>query len=174
MTAPWNFQRRELSNGNLFGEMLAWRRYSFQSPQTSSQYEASQLPFLHGYPHWLDPLVVFLSLSLWKLFRHYWIIPLFCFLCFWLKNCSFTNWVSFWYGLVGDGYLLNWSLCDWVSGTFITWGCIFWLFFSFFWVDGGRSIKRAYDALLLDAGGTLLQLAKPVGETYATIGSKYG
>ncbi|XP_041015363.1 haloacid dehalogenase-like hydrolase domain-containing protein 3 isoform X1 [Juglans microcarpa x Juglans regia] len=40
--------------------------------------------------------------------------------------------------------------------------------------DGGRSVKRAYDALLLDAGGTLLQLAKPVEETYATIGSKYG
>ncbi|KAJ7953796.1 haloacid dehalogenase-like hydrolase domain-containing protein 3 [Quillaja saponaria] len=40
--------------------------------------------------------------------------------------------------------------------------------------DGSRSNKRAYDALLLDAGGTLLQLAKPVAETYATIGSKYG
>ncbi|KAK9104997.1 hypothetical protein Scep_021841 [Stephania cephalantha] len=33
---------------------------------------------------------------------------------------------------------------------------------------------RAYDALLLDAGGTLLQLANPVAETYATIGRKYG
>ncbi|EPS64084.1 hypothetical protein M569_10699, partial [Genlisea aurea] len=30
--------------------------------------------------------------------------------------------------------------------------------------------KRAYDGLLLDAGGTLLQLAKPVEETYLTIG----
>ncbi|GMY26028.1 haloacid dehalogenase-like hydrolase domain-containing protein 3 isoform X1 [Fagus crenata] len=39
---------------------------------------------------------------------------------------------------------------------------------------GGRCAKRAYDALLLDAGGTLLQLAKPVEEIYATIGSKYG
>ncbi|XP_012568274.1 uncharacterized protein [Cicer arietinum] len=34
--------------------------------------------------------------------------------------------------------------------------------------------EKAYEALLLDAGGTLLQLAKPVEETYATIGSKYG
>lgn len=34
--------------------------------------------------------------------------------------------------------------------------------------------NKAYDALLLDAGGTLLQLAKPVEEIYATIGSKYG
>ncbi|KAL5981119.1 hypothetical protein ACLOJK_029039 [Asimina triloba] len=34
--------------------------------------------------------------------------------------------------------------------------------------------KKAYDALLVDAGGTLLQLAKPVEETYATIGTKYG
>ncbi|XP_022156303.1 haloacid dehalogenase-like hydrolase domain-containing protein 3 [Momordica charantia] len=39
---------------------------------------------------------------------------------------------------------------------------------------GGGSLNRAYDALLLDAGGTLLQLAKPVEETYAAIGSKYG
>ena len=46
--------------------------------------------------------------------------------------------------------------------------------FYFFWVDGGRWTKRAYDTLLLDAGGTLLQLAKPVEEIYATIGSKYG
>ncbi|XP_021890605.1 haloacid dehalogenase-like hydrolase domain-containing protein 3 [Carica papaya] len=38
----------------------------------------------------------------------------------------------------------------------------------------GKSAKRAYDALLLDAGGTLLQLAKPVEETYASIGRKYG
>ncbi|KAI3970687.1 hypothetical protein MKX01_024334 [Papaver californicum] len=34
--------------------------------------------------------------------------------------------------------------------------------------------KRAYDALLLDAGGALLQLAKPVEETYADIGRKHG
>ncbi|XP_042500854.1 haloacid dehalogenase-like hydrolase domain-containing protein 3 isoform X2 [Macadamia integrifolia] len=34
--------------------------------------------------------------------------------------------------------------------------------------------RRAYDALLLDAGGTLLQLAKPVEETYAAVGRKYG
>ncbi|MCI27832.1 haloacid dehalogenase-like hydrolase domain protein, partial [Trifolium medium] len=42
--------------------------------------------------------------------------------------------------------------------------------------SGSRSGSggRAYDALLLDAGGTLLQLANPVEETYATIGSKYG
>lgn len=40
-------------------------------------------------------------------------------------------------------------------------------------VSGG-SVNKAYDALLLDAGGTLLQLAKPVEETYASIGSKYG
>ena len=41
---------------------------------------------------------------------------------------------------------------------------------------GGSSSRcgRAYDALLLDAGGTLLQLAKPVEETYAAIGTKYG
>ncbi|KAJ8760847.1 hypothetical protein K2173_021885 [Erythroxylum novogranatense] len=39
---------------------------------------------------------------------------------------------------------------------------------------GVKSVKRACDALLLDAGGTLLQLAKPVEETYASIGSKYG
>ena len=38
----------------------------------------------------------------------------------------------------------------------------------------GGSVHRVYDALLLDAGGTLLQLAKPVEETYASIGSKYG
>ncbi|XP_027361631.1 haloacid dehalogenase-like hydrolase domain-containing protein 3 isoform X2 [Abrus precatorius] len=34
--------------------------------------------------------------------------------------------------------------------------------------------KNAYDALLLDAGGTLLQLAKPVEHTYADIATKYG
>ncbi|KAF6160013.1 hypothetical protein GIB67_033097 [Kingdonia uniflora] len=39
---------------------------------------------------------------------------------------------------------------------------------------GGSERRRAYDALLLDAGGTLLQLAKPVEETYAAIGEKYG
>ncbi|CAL5413579.1 unnamed protein product [Camellia sinensis] len=38
----------------------------------------------------------------------------------------------------------------------------------------GRLVRRAYDALLLDAGGTLLQLVKPVEETYASIGRKYG
>lgn len=39
-----------------------------------------------------------------------------------------------------------------------------------------RSVKkkRAYDGLLLDAGGTLLQLSKPVEVTYAEIGQKYG
>lgn len=37
-----------------------------------------------------------------------------------------------------------------------------------------RKLKRAYDGLLLDAGGTLLQLAKPVEETYLAIGKKYG
>ncbi|XP_028230736.1 uncharacterized protein LOC114411164 isoform X5 [Glycine soja] len=40
-------------------------------------------------------------------------------------------------------------------------------------INKGNS-NKAYDALLLDAGGTLLQLAKPVEEIYATIGSKYG
>ncbi|KAL2519390.1 Haloacid dehalogenase-like hydrolase (HAD) superfamily protein [Abeliophyllum distichum] len=39
---------------------------------------------------------------------------------------------------------------------------------------GERMIKRTYDGLLLDAGGTLLQLAKPVEEMYLTIGQKYG
>lgn len=34
--------------------------------------------------------------------------------------------------------------------------------------------KKAYDGLLLDAGGTLLQLAKPVEEVYSSIGTKYG
>ncbi|KAJ9554292.1 hypothetical protein OSB04_018337 [Centaurea solstitialis] len=37
-----------------------------------------------------------------------------------------------------------------------------------------RMVKRAYEGLLLDAGGTLLQLAKPVEDTYASIGQKYG
>ncbi|XP_051148706.1 uncharacterized protein LOC127263638 [Andrographis paniculata] len=35
-------------------------------------------------------------------------------------------------------------------------------------------LKRMYDGLLLDAGGTLLQLVKPVEETYLAIGKKYG
>ena len=34
--------------------------------------------------------------------------------------------------------------------------------------------KKAYDGLLLDAGGTLLQLSEPVEQTYAKIGLKYG
>ncbi|XP_021976264.1 haloacid dehalogenase-like hydrolase domain-containing protein 3 isoform X2 [Helianthus annuus] len=38
----------------------------------------------------------------------------------------------------------------------------------------GTVKKRAYDGLLLDAGGTLLQLAKPVEDTYASIALKYG
>ncbi|XP_022776891.1 haloacid dehalogenase-like hydrolase domain-containing protein 3 [Durio zibethinus] len=37
-----------------------------------------------------------------------------------------------------------------------------------------NSVKKAYDGLLLDAAGTLLQLPKPVEETYASIGAKYG
>lgn len=45
--------------------------------------------------------------------------------------------------------------------------------FSNFSDDVGKR-KRAYDGLLLDAGGTLLQLAKPVEETYLTIGRKFG
>ena len=62
------------------------------------------------------------------------------------------------------------------SGTILTWVVVYSdsFLFYFFWVDGGRWTKRAYDTLLLDAGGTLLQLAKPVEEIYATIGSKYG
>lgn len=39
-------------------------------------------------------------------------------------------------------------------------------------VSGGW--RRAYDGLLLDAGGTLLHVARPVEETYASIGKKYG
>ncbi|CAN6550548.1 unnamed protein product [Malus baccata var. baccata] len=40
---------------------------------------------------------------------------------------------------------------------------------------GGSALSRkVYDALLLDAGGTLLQLAKPVEDVYASIGTKYG
>ncbi|KAL7110201.1 hypothetical protein ACP275_05G010200 [Erythranthe tilingii] len=38
----------------------------------------------------------------------------------------------------------------------------------------GKVKRAAYDGLLLDAGGTLLQLAAPVEETYFTIGRKYG
>ncbi|KAB2624562.1 haloacid dehalogenase-like hydrolase domain-containing protein 3 [Pyrus ussuriensis x Pyrus communis] len=39
---------------------------------------------------------------------------------------------------------------------------------------GGSALSRkVYDALLLDAGGTLLQLAKPVEDVYASIGTKY-
>ncbi|KAK8959065.1 hypothetical protein KSP40_PGU006287 [Platanthera guangdongensis] len=34
--------------------------------------------------------------------------------------------------------------------------------------------RKVYDGLLLDAGGTLLQLARHVEETYASIGKKYG
>lgn len=37
-----------------------------------------------------------------------------------------------------------------------------------------KRVKRAYDGLLLDAGGTLLQLSEPVHETYASLGQKYG
>lgn len=42
------------------------------------------------------------------------------------------------------------------------------------WILGNNGVRRNYDGLLLDAGGTLLQLANPVEETYASIGSKYG
>ncbi|XP_057950146.1 uncharacterized protein LOC131145090 isoform X2 [Malania oleifera] len=41
-------------------------------------------------------------------------------------------------------------------------------------IRGERRARRAFDALLLDAGGTLLQLANPVENTYASIGRKYG
>ncbi|MQL78963.1 hypothetical protein Taro_011403 [Colocasia esculenta] len=46
-------------------------------------------------------------------------------------------------------------------------------------VCGDRAMQesggaRRYDGLLLDAGGTLLQLARPVEDTYASIGRKYG
>ncbi|GAV66928.1 HAD_2 domain-containing protein, partial [Cephalotus follicularis] len=37
-----------------------------------------------------------------------------------------------------------------------------------------RPVKKSYGGLLLDAGGTLLQLAKPVEDTYSSIGRKYG
>ncbi|KAF3324259.1 haloacid dehalogenase-like hydrolase domain-containing protein 3 [Carex littledalei] len=38
----------------------------------------------------------------------------------------------------------------------------------------GAQRRRLYNGLLLDAGGTLLQLARPVEATYASIGRKYG
>ncbi|KAJ0988324.1 hypothetical protein J5N97_006680 [Dioscorea zingiberensis] len=41
-------------------------------------------------------------------------------------------------------------------------------------IHGGMTRRRTYDGLLVDAGGTLLQLARPVEETYASIGRKYG
>ncbi|MED6199830.1 hypothetical protein PIB30_079571 [Stylosanthes scabra] len=37
-----------------------------------------------------------------------------------------------------------------------------------------RFSSSSYEALLLDAGGTLLQLSNPVEQTYASIGAKYG
>uniref|UniRef100_R7W724 Uncharacterized protein n=1 Tax=Aegilops tauschii TaxID=37682 RepID=R7W724_AEGTA len=40
--------------------------------------------------------------------------------------------------------------------------------------SGGQGRSPAYGGLLLDAGGTLLQLAQPVAETYATLGRPYG
>ncbi|XP_021722918.1 haloacid dehalogenase-like hydrolase domain-containing protein 3 [Chenopodium quinoa] len=41
--------------------------------------------------------------------------------------------------------------------------------------ENRNSVKmKAYDGLLLDAGGTLLQLSEPVEQTYAKIGKKYG
>lgn len=44
-----------------------------------------------------------------------------------------------------------------------------------FLVGAGKEMgRRAYDGLLLDAANTLLQLTKPVEETYAVIGKKYG
>lgn len=41
---------------------------------------------------------------------------------------------------------------------------------------GGRERRSspAYGGLLLDAGGTLLQLARPVAQTYASLGRRYG
>jgi hypothetical protein len=38
----------------------------------------------------------------------------------------------------------------------------------------GEHRPPAYGGLLLDAGGTLLQVAQPVAETYASIGRRYG
>jgi hypothetical protein len=44
----------------------------------------------------------------------------------------------------------------------------------FLYITGAiKYVKKAYDALLLDAGGTLLQWTKPIEETYASIGRKY-
>ncbi|KAF3656373.1 putative sphinganine C(4)-monooxygenase 1-like [Capsicum annuum] len=40
-------------------------------------------------------------------------------------------------------------------------------------LPGKEMGRRAYDGLLLDAANTLLQLTRPVEETYATIGKKY-
>ncbi|RLM60888.1 hypothetical protein C2845_PM14G03820 [Panicum miliaceum] len=40
--------------------------------------------------------------------------------------------------------------------------------------SGGGGRGPAYGGLLLDAGGTLLQVARPVAETYASIGRRYG
>ena len=39
---------------------------------------------------------------------------------------------------------------------------------------GGGGRAPAYGGLLLDAGGTLLQVARPVAETHASIGRRYG
>ena len=39
---------------------------------------------------------------------------------------------------------------------------------------GAGGLAPAYGGLLLDAGGTLLQVARPVAETYASIGRRYG
>jgi hypothetical protein len=47
-------------------------------------------------------------------------------------------------------------------------------FTLFHYITGAiKYVKKAYDALLLDAGGTLLQWTKPFEETYASIGRKY-
>eukprot|EP00897_Mesotaenium_endlicherianum_P001000 jgi/Mesen1/10900/ME000095S10235 len=40
--------------------------------------------------------------------------------------------------------------------------------------NASSSGRRAFDALLVDVGGTLLETAAPVPETYAAIGAKYG
>uniref|UniRef100_A0ACD5ZQS0 Uncharacterized protein n=2 Tax=Avena sativa TaxID=4498 RepID=A0ACD5ZQS0_AVESA len=40
--------------------------------------------------------------------------------------------------------------------------------------SGNEGRSPAYGGLLLDAGGTLLQLARPVAETYAALGRRYG
>ncbi|KAL1355970.1 hypothetical protein HN51_007953 [Arachis hypogaea] len=41
-------------------------------------------------------------------------------------------------------------------------------------INNARAGSSSYEALLLDAGGTLLQLQNPVEQTYASIGTKYG